>query len=62
MVREPGRDEDPNTTNMGLGLSIAREVVTAHGGSIDVTSTAQDGTEFTVKLPRHLPKARSQAD
>jgi signal transduction histidine kinase len=38
--------------SIGLGLYIAREVVTAHGGTIHVTSTAQDGTAFTVRLPR----------
>ncbi len=40
------------STGLGLGLYIAREVVTAHGGNIDVTSTAKEGTTFTVRLPR----------
>lgn len=39
--------------SIGLGLYIAREVATAHGGTIGVTSTAKDGTVFTVCLPRH---------
>lgn len=38
--------------SMGLGLYIAREVVTAHGGSIEVTSTPAGITTFTVSLPR----------
>jgi signal transduction histidine kinase len=38
--------------SIGLGLYIAREVVIAHGGSIDVRSSAEDGTVFTVRLPR----------
>jgi signal transduction histidine kinase len=38
--------------SIGLGLYIAREVVTVHGGTIDVKSTEQAGTVFTVKLPR----------
>jgi signal transduction histidine kinase len=38
--------------SIGLGLYIARAVVTAHGGSIDVTSSATDGTVFTARLPR----------
>ena len=38
--------------SMGLGLYIAREVVTAHGGRIEVKSSDEDGTVFTVKLPR----------
>jgi signal transduction histidine kinase len=39
--------------SMGLGLYIAKEVVTAHGGVIRVTSSAQAGTVFTVTLPRN---------
>lgn len=38
--------------SLGLGLYIAREVVTAHGGAIDVKSSAEAGTIFTVSLPR----------
>jgi signal transduction histidine kinase len=41
--------------SLGLGLYIAREIVTTHGGTIDVTSSADSGTLFTVRLPRHLP-------
>lgn len=35
----------------GLGLSIVRWVVQAHGGSITVTSTLNIGSEFLVALP-----------
>lgn len=35
----------------GLGLSIAREIVRAHGGDIGVHSKAGDGSEFYVILP-----------
>jgi len=38
--------------SIGLGLYIAREVVVAHGGRIDVQSSADAGTMFTVSLPR----------
>jgi signal transduction histidine kinase len=37
--------------SVGLGLYIAREIVTAHGGTIDVTSSAESGTVFTVRVP-----------
>jgi signal transduction histidine kinase len=37
--------------SIGLGLYIAREIVTAHGGTVEVTSTAESGTIFTVRLP-----------
>lgn len=39
--------------SIGLGLYIAREIVTAHGGAIDVKSSTDAGTVFTVRLPRH---------
>ncbi len=38
--------------SIGLGLYIVREIVLAHAGTIDIASTARDGTTFTVRLPR----------
>lgn len=38
--------------SIGLGLYIVREIVVAHGGTVEVVSTAQTGTTFTVRLPR----------
>ncbi|SDA50442.1 Signal transduction histidine kinase [Butyrivibrio sp. INlla18] len=35
----------------GLGLAIARNAVLMHRGTIDVTSTVDEGTIFTVKIP-----------
>ena len=38
--------------NLGLGLYIADRIATAHGGTIDVRSSALEGTLFTLHLPR----------
>jgi len=35
----------------GLGLSLSRRIVEAHGGQIDVTSEVGKGTRFQVRLP-----------
>ncbi|HEX6558761.1 MAG TPA: ATP-binding protein [Longimicrobiales bacterium] len=35
----------------GLGLSMARSILHAHGGSIEVRSTLGNGATFTVRLP-----------
>jgi PAS domain S-box-containing protein len=37
---------------LGLGLYITKEIVRGHGGTIDVRSTADEGTTFRVRLPR----------
>ncbi len=49
-----GDDFDQSTsvaTSLGLGLYIAREIVLAHGGTLDVTSDAAAGTNFTTRMP-----------
>ena len=53
---ESGPQEGAPSSSLGLGLFIAREITTAHGGTITVASNAQSGTVFTVKLPR-MPMA-----
>ena len=40
--------------HLGLGLYIVDKIVAAHGGSVDVRSSEQEGTVFTVHLPREV--------
>jgi signal transduction histidine kinase len=44
-------EETAHITGTGLGLATSKEVVTLHGGSIDVTSELNKGTEMIIKLP-----------
>ena len=44
-------DPAPVSNNLGLGLYIAERIVVAHGGTIDVESSREQGTSFIVHLP-----------
>jgi PAS domain S-box-containing protein len=65
MVEDVGIGIDPKTADrmftaffstkpggMGMGLSITRSIIEAHGGRIWATANAQHGTTFHVVLPR----------
>jgi signal transduction histidine kinase len=39
---------------MGLGLSIARDILVAHGGDIKVVSTPGAGSSFTLEIPTEI--------
>lgn len=49
------RDARPHGS-VGLGLYICRQIAIAHGGEINVESSLERGTVFTVELPRHLAR------
>jgi signal transduction histidine kinase len=54
------RGIDANTgvkSGLGLGLYITETIVQAHGGVITVSSSAEEGTTFTVRLPRKTSRA-----
>jgi signal transduction histidine kinase len=48
-----GRSSDQSKMGLGLGLFIVNEIVSAHRGTIAVTSSAEEGTTFSVRLPRY---------
>ena len=47
-----GAGRGGSSGNLGLGLYIAERIVHAHRGRMTVKSSEQDGTTFTVHLPR----------
>ncbi|MFJ4194102.1 sensor histidine kinase [Pseudomonas sp. NPDC089534] len=52
LVRSADEELGQPSTSLGLGLFIVKEVVTAHGGTIEVSSSEEEGTLFSVVLPR----------
>ena len=44
-----------NSSGLGLGLSIARGIIEAHGGSIQVESRVGTGSTFRIRLPFSEP-------
>lgn len=49
-----GRSADAGPTDkrgLGLGLYISRQIITAHGGTITLTSKREAGTVVTIQLP-----------
>ena len=44
-------DKSRSEAGLGLGLSVVRAVVTAHGGTATVESGSAGGARFLVRLP-----------
>jgi sigma-B regulation protein RsbU (phosphoserine phosphatase) len=49
-----GHDVPESARSVGLGLFIVRGIAAAHGGQVDVTSSAAGVTTFTATFPRTL--------
>ena len=47
-----GQQRRTKSRGLGLGLFITREIVRAHGGQVEVTSSETTGTSMIVSLPR----------
>ena len=41
-------------THSGLGLAITKQLIHAHGGTIEAQSATETGTTFIIELPEHL--------
>ncbi len=52
MQRATHAATDRRGRSVGLGLYIVQQIAAGHGGTVTVVSTEQDGTRFTVRLPR----------
>jgi signal transduction histidine kinase len=59
LVRGNNSNQHRRPGSIGLGLYIVREIAVAHGGSVEVTSSTSDGTEFRVRIPRTPPSSRA---
>jgi two-component system sensor histidine kinase BaeS len=49
---DPSRGGSAQPSGSGIGLTIARELLAANGGSVEVERTGSDGTTFALRLPR----------
>ena len=43
-------DRASDNSGSGLGLAISKSIIEAHGGTLEVSSTPGEGTEFTITL------------
>lgn len=57
-IRPPSERTLSRIQNLGLGLYVVKEIVRAHAGKIQVSSTKETGAKFSVHLPRLMPQRR----
>ena len=52
-IFQPFFTTKPTGEGTGLGLSLSYDIVKAHGGELNCSSTTENGTEFIIKLPHN---------
>jgi signal transduction histidine kinase len=50
-----------NSAGLGLGLTLARGIVEAHGGVIEAESTPDRGSTFAIRVPYHAAETLQKA-
>jgi two-component system sensor histidine kinase KdpD len=49
------RVDNSRAGGLGLGLSIVKGLVEAHGGTVSVGNIQQGGARFSIKIPTEIP-------
>jgi len=49
------RVDNSRSGGLGLGLSIVKGIVEAHGGTVSVDNIQQGGARFSIKIPTEIP-------
>lgn len=56
-IFEPYFTTKPTGVGTGIGLSISKSVIEAHGGTIGLGTSEEGGAQFTIRLPASAPGA-----
>jgi signal transduction histidine kinase len=54
-------DKSRSSRGLGLGLSLVKAIVAAHGGKVSVRSRPGEGSTFELRLPVEVPRANLSA-
>jgi two-component system sensor histidine kinase KdpD len=55
-----GQNVRRQVAGTGMGLSVARDILRAHGGEVYLADSNHSGTEFVLAIPLAVPKKRLQ--
>lgn len=59
---EQTKQEQEHQEEQGFGLSIAKEILDQNGGSIDIKSIQDKGTEVVIRVPTKTSETRQKND